>query len=137
MTEAPGYHFYEYKVGGNPGSLFQNVDSYLTYVAVCAIDKTENQNPGGKAHPALVIKCPYDNPNTPHEDVCFENYHMGPKVRVTYRAPGETEWREVLVKDFDASGGAWVAPGLPCCRDADSFMPKVVKRQAALVGLVG
>lgn len=102
--EAPGYYFYEYKVGGNTGSIWSDVDRYLSYVAVCAIDSKDNRNPGDKAHPAIVIKCDYDNPETPEEDVCYTNSHMGPQVRISYRRQNTGgSYTTKVFKDFAAS----------------------------------
>lgn len=94
----PGYYFYEYSVGGNTGSIWSDVDCYLSYVAVCAIDSTDNRNPQNKAHPAIDIKCDYDPAKS-----CYKNSHMGPQVEISYRTPGETEWHVVQFKDFKAS----------------------------------
>lgn len=102
----PGYYFYEYSVGGNTGSIWSDVDRYLTYVAVCDIDKTDNRNPGDKAHPAIVVYCDYDDPETPDKDKCYTNSHMGPQVKFSYRRQntgGSYTTTPFMFKDFAAS----------------------------------
>jgi hypothetical protein len=85
------YDFFHYVVGGNVGSVFSNIDRYLSYVAVCAIDNVADgstSNPGGLAHPPVSYQG-------------FDSDHMGPVVGIGYRRPGETAWSWVVTKDFD------------------------------------
>lgn len=91
---APGngqsYRFYRYKVGGNDGSIWHNIDRYASRVAVCAIDSTESENPYGLAHPPISYQG-------------YDNDHMGPVVRMMYRRPNETTWSLANIKDFSPS----------------------------------
>ncbi|HEY9825608.1 MAG TPA: hypothetical protein V6D19_09180 [Stenomitos sp.] len=84
------YKFYNYTVSGNEGSISNDVDRYVTRVAVCAIDNLEASNPQGKAHPSISYQG-------------FNNSHMGPVARVMYRLPGQSVWKTAILKDFAAS----------------------------------
>jgi hypothetical protein len=91
---APGngqsYRFYRYAVGENIGSIWYDVDRYVSRVAVCNIDQTESANIGGLAHPPISYQG-YSNP------------HMGPVVTMSYRLPNETTWHTATTKDFAAN----------------------------------
>lgn len=88
------YDFFRYVVGGNEGSVWYDVDRYVSYVAVCAIDDIADgntSNPGGLAHPPVSYQG-------------YNNSHMGPVVVFGYRKPGQTVWSYVQGgKDFAPS----------------------------------
>jgi hypothetical protein len=88
---APGngvaYRFFDYVVNGTKGSIFHNVDRFVSRVAVCAIDTYEPQNPASAAHPAISFQG-------------LNNTHMGPVVAFGYRLPGGSTWNWPAVKDF-------------------------------------
>lgn len=81
------FQSYRYTVGGNTGSVWSDVDRYVTRVAVCQIDSVagETNNLGGLAHP----------PGT--------NGHMGPVVTIWYRRPNQANWGVAITKDFAAN----------------------------------
>jgi hypothetical protein len=92
--EGANLTFYRYSVGGHLGSLWSNVDRYVSIVAVCAIDNFESSNPGNKAHPAYSDGLPGG----------FSTSHWGPSVRFSYRKPGGSWHTPALAfKDFAAS----------------------------------
>jgi hypothetical protein len=92
--EGANLTFYRYTVGGHIGSLWSNVDRFVSIVAVCAIDTHEPSNPGNAAHPAYSDGLPGG----------FSTLHWGPSVRFSYRKPGGSWQSEPLMfKDFAAS----------------------------------
>jgi hypothetical protein len=89
---APGnglsYEFHRYDVGGNNGSVWYDVDRYVSRVALCNLDVYASETPQLVAHPSISYQG-------------YVNTHMGPVVRMMYRAPGETVWQHATSKDFD------------------------------------
>lgn len=90
--EGANLTFYRYTVGGNRGSLWTDVDRFVSIVALCAVDNVESKNPGNKAHPAYSDGLPGG----------FSTSHWGPSVRFSYRKPGGS-WHSAGFKDFAAS----------------------------------
>ena len=87
---------YEYTVGGNHGSLWQNIDAYYTRVAVCDLGSHPNLN-GGQgtvAHPGPTVNFSYRDSND-------SPYSFATALNHDYNTTGVSYWHWYTGSNWD------------------------------------